>query len=283
MYESIQPEFRYIYQCNDIGHREIDFKHFKEIDTADIKVICLGDSFTEGDGSCYDSTWVKAFERRVIQNTNKAFTIYNAGVNGSDVFYNNAMLVNKLIESKPNLVIECVNISDIHDYIWRGGLERFNADGTTSSKVGPKWEPLFRYSHVFRAVIQTILRYDQNLVWRVSRNQQELAALDSVFTQISRTAEWCRQNSIQYIAVYHPTPHQIKQTFHYSLVFEDKIQALPYATSIYYQTQDSISKENLFKYSWPINGHWNGKGYEVMGNLIYEKLAERNEFKKYFQ
>jgi lysophospholipase L1-like esterase len=282
MYESIQPEFHYSYRCNDIGHREIDFKQFKQ-DTSDIKILCLGDSFTEGDGTCYDSTWVKFFERRIQLTTNKTVKLYNAGVNGSDVFFNNTMLVNKLVESNPDLVIECVNISDIHDYIWRGGLERFNPDGTTSYKVGPSWEPLFKYSHVFRAFIQTIINYDQNLVWRVTKKEQELSALDSVFAQIARNSEWCNQNNIKYLVIYHPTPHQIKQEFHYSEVFENKIQLLPYAVSTYNQTHDTINKENLVNYSWPINGHWNSKGYLLMGNLIFDQISKRQEFTYLFQ
>lgn len=282
MYESIQPEFRYAYMCNDIGHREIDFSLFKQ-DSSDIKIVCLGDSFTEGDGTCYDSTWVKFFDRHLQANTNKNIKIYNAGVNGSDVFYNNAMLVNKLVESKPKMVIECINISDIHDYIWRGGLERFNADGTTSGKVGPVWEPIFKYSHIFRAIIQNPFLYDQNLVLRSTKNAQELSALDSVLSQLDRNNEWCIKNGIKYFAVYHPTPHQIKQEFHYSDVFEEKMKTRPYSVSIYEQTKDSISMENLINYSWPINGHWNSKGYSIMGNLIYDVISKRQDFVEIIQ
>jgi lysophospholipase L1-like esterase len=45
-----------------------------------------------------------------------------------------------------------------------------------------------------------------------------------------------------------------------------------------------IGKDKEYKYSWPTDGHYNAKGYKVMGEIIYRKaapyIAERDTAKK---
>ncbi|MES2690363.1 MAG: hypothetical protein V4658_08170, partial [Bacteroidota bacterium] len=152
-------EFHYINHYNELGHREKPFSLFVADSTAR-KVVCIGDSFTEGDGTCYDSTWVRRLEQLTnvssaeLNEPSKEKTLfYNGGVCGSDVFFNNKMLQDKLVKANPVEVIECLNTSDINDVIWLGGNERFNADGTTSGKHAFWWDAFYHYSHVFRAFI----------------------------------------------------------------------------------------------------------------------------------
>jgi len=75
---------------------------------------------------------------------------------------------------KPHLVIECINTSDILDVIKRGGNERFNDDGTTSGKVGPRWELIYKYSYVFRRITHVFFKYNRNLIKKSRKTKWDL-------------------------------------------------------------------------------------------------------------
>ena len=113
-----EKEWQYFNQYNEFGNREKSIDNFIN-DKSSTKIVCLGDSFTEGDGAPYDSSWVRLFERKINTKENLRYKIYNAGACGSDVFYNYKILANKLMSLKPKIVIECINSTDINDVIWR--------------------------------------------------------------------------------------------------------------------------------------------------------------------
>lgn len=286
-----KKEFSFINKYNDQGHREIKFSSFLA-DSSKNKVICLGDSFTEGDGAPADSSWVKRLQV-LLNNTENGgdYALYNAGSCGSDVFFNNKILVEKLAISKPQIVIECVNSSDILDVIYRGGKERFNPDGTTIGKVGPSWEPVYKYSHVFRAIIRTLGGYDSNLI-KVEENEKLMAmAIKLISEQIQETESFCEQNGIQYILVLQPKnfisnkynskvidAYNSKATIKYKNIdnlIDTLHQKKPYTCSIFQPMLNFYSKNDVTKFSWKEDRHFNSRGYYVMGDIIFQELIKK--------
>ncbi len=267
-----QSEFHYTNIYNDLGHREHHFSEYLK-DTSTHKIIALGDSFTEGDGSCYDSTWVKSLACALDKKFPSKFSFYNAGVCGSDVFYNNKILVSKLVQLKPKVVIECLNTSDIDDVICNGGKERFNEDGTTSGKVGPKWELPYKYSHLFRAIIHNVFKNNENLIPKDLLTQKEAEAIQLIKQQVEETANFCKQNNIKYVLLLTPTPAEIiepntsKQTnFLKGLGNQNFVINMFEPLNKYYLNQP------INQYSWKLNGHFNSKGYWVLGQAIYNEV-----------
>lgn len=274
-----EVEFEYLNAYNDIGHRESNFSNFLK-DTTTEKIICIGDSFTEGDGAPADSTWVKRLG--VLLNNSKIgkpYKLYNAGVCGSDIYFSNKILVEKLSVLKPKIVIECVNSSDILDVICRGGIERFNPDGTTTGKIGPRWEFIYKYSHVFRAYIRTIGGYDYNLlkVNEVERLKSESVKL--IKTQINETAVFCLENGIKYILVIHPSPHEIGFRVKANLI-ETTLKDEPYIINLFPLMDNFYNTKKLSDFSWKINGHFNSRGYFIMGDLIFQELSKNENIFK---
>lgn len=268
-----QVEFEYYNKYNDLGHRELVFSSFLK-DTLTEKIICLGDSFTEGDGAPADSTWVKRLDFRLNQKIGfKKYRLYNAGVCGSDVYFNNRMLVYKLMALKPKMVIECVNFSDIHDIIYRGGGERFNKDGTTSGKVGPTWEYLFKYSHVFRALI-TILGYNGVLIKSTDFEKEKKNALNLIKEQIEITAKFCQTNKVKYILLVHPFPSDMNFKNNKNEISTILISS-PFVVNLFDPMVRFYEKKDISEYSWKINGHFNSRGYEIMGDLIFDGLSQK--------
>lgn len=268
-------EFRYSNSYNELGHREMPFSLFVQ-DTVSEKIICIGDSFTEGDGTPYDSTWVKSLEEH-CGGSAKKLRFYNAGVCGSDVFFNQKMLMNKLLAMKPACVIECLNTSDITDVIWLGGEERFNADGTASGKTGADWGMLYKHSHLFRAVIHGVLNYDNNLVKRDTREAQRQQAAILIAKRIEKTANELAAQHVAYYLVIHPCPHEIRTPDATITYLEKRLDNQPFVINISDTMRAYYRVNNIESQSHTINGHFNSTGYWAMGGMIF------SEWKKTFK
>src|SRR5690606_15926401 len=72
-------------QTNSLGYSDIEWNIKK--DTNEIRILCIGDSFTEGDGTPIDSTYVKLLEENFHKNGYTNVNIMNAGKCGSDPFF----------------------------------------------------------------------------------------------------------------------------------------------------------------------------------------------------
>ncbi len=264
-----QVEFRYQNKYNEFGLREDYLDSFTR-DTSTINILCLGDSFTEGDGAPYDSSWVRASER-LLRNHNLKYHFYNAGVCGSDVFYNHQWLNTDVMKIKPKLVVECINTSDLCDVVWMGGKERFNADSTTSGKVGPRWEMVYRFSHVFRAFVHKVLKYDTNLM----RNADLNKSVGVIKQEIIRTEQQLKRQGINYVVVLQLCPHEITDQSIINSYFLKELGTLPFVVDLSSALLTYIKPNQLNHYSWPINGHFNSNGYTLLGKVIYETALKQ--------
>ncbi|MCF8253169.1 MAG: SGNH/GDSL hydrolase family protein [Bacteroidia bacterium] len=262
-----QPEFRYLNQYNEFGLREMALDSFL-VDSGSISVLCLGDSFTEGDGTPYDSTWVKRTEYLCRQNQNSKYIFYNAGVCGSDIFFNHQWQKTEIMRLKPKQIIECINTSDIDDVIWNGGVERFNTDETWSGKTGPRWEIIYKYSHLFRAIVHIFLRYNNNLI----KPGGEDIAIQKIKEELIREHDWCEENGIKYSAVLQLCPHELKTKNYSGNKLFKELSKLSFVIDLSNELQTQITPKNYLKYSWPMNGHFNSIGYGILGDVIYNKL-----------
>lgn len=154
-------DFKYTYVTNELGLREKSVDAFVN-DTSAIKVVALGDSYTEGAGADYDSSWPRQLEY-ILKSKGKNICVFDAGSSGSDPFFECKLYSEQLKKAKPDLVIMCLNGSDISDYIFRGGDERFKESGWVNFKPAPWYEPLYHYFYTVRFFITNILRKKQEL------------------------------------------------------------------------------------------------------------------------
>ena len=265
-----QAEFSYINQCNEFGVREFPLDSFLK-DTTTVKILCLGDSFTEGDGAPYDSSWVRRVEYLANQNHKKNYAFFNAGVCGSDIFFNHQWLKTDVAKLKPQVVIECINTSDIDDVIWRGGAERFNTDGTTKGKVGPRWEFFYKFSHLFRAFVHEALKYNTNL----TKPSQEAEAILRIKEELNRNATYCKQQGILYKVFLQPCPHEIRDSSTANKQFFSQLSILPFVVNLTQPLMSKLTPQNINQYSWPINGHYNSFGYQILGDVIYNEAISK--------
>jgi lysophospholipase L1-like esterase len=156
------PEFSFERHSNSLGFA--DYEWIKKKPDNIIRILCLGDSFTEGDAAHYDSSYV-AVLRRNMSLKHQQVEVLNAGTCGSDPFFNFANLRDRLIEYEPDIVIQTYSSNDLlNDYLLRGGMERFKKPNYLSYPHSPWWEPLYAVSYVFRVFVRAY-GYNANLTW----------------------------------------------------------------------------------------------------------------------
>jgi len=275
-------EFEYRYDINALGVRENKDSFLQSPDNA-YRILTLGDSFTEGVGADYPYSWPRVMEGSL----NKAgiqTEVFNAGVSGSDIWYLFRHLKNELFKLKPDLIIVALNNSDITDYTIRGGNERFEKDGGVTFRKQPWWRFLYRVSHLARAVIKAC---GYNGLLMTEREESAYVASFIKDTQSVSDDFQTLADSIgcSILFITHPVPSQLKY------VEPDSIYGYLAISEIsYYWNQKGYSNINLwdglseniredwsFRYSWPVDKHFNSDGYQIMGNLVADSLKQKPE------
>lgn len=160
-----QPEFDFELRTNSLGLRDIE--HPLDKAPGEFRVLAVGDSFTEGQGASFEETWTAVLGRHLDRVDPDRYTVMVGGVAGSDPFYASRLLVDRLLDYRPDLVLMVVNFSDIIDVIIRGGDERYAIEGRTSPISDPPsglpvW--LFEHSHFCRFVMMEALGYTHLLM-----------------------------------------------------------------------------------------------------------------------
>jgi lysophospholipase L1-like esterase len=276
-----KEEFFHSRPVNSQGIREMEISPQKAPN--EYRVLALGDSFTEGVGTAYESTWVKVLERHfAARMPDRLVTTINAGISGSDPFFEYMLLRERLLGFHPDLVIVCVNPTDVNDVILRGGLERFRPDGTTRfMRRAPKWEWAYATSYIVRSVVHDLLGYNWFLIKDDRMASAETAALEELRSGLVAYQRLSDERGFELFVVFHPnSPEQVIEN-RYTHQLGRLTSALRHQESNgirftdlleYYSLNQSITERNAADFFWPVDGHHNTKGYELMGRAIAETM-----------
>jgi len=200
-------EYCFHRSINSLGLSDIE--HPVEKSKNEYRIIGLGDSFTEGDGTNVDSTWLKFLSYNLSEiNVNKTLVYMNAGVGGSDPFFEYVMLKEKLLKYKPDLVVVTINQSDIGDIIIRGGMERYKADGSVKFNDPPWFEPIYASLHISRLLFNNILDYNECLIPNDSLNIEK--AKKNIYYCVSLFDQLSKENHFKLLIVFHPFLNEIE-------------------------------------------------------------------------
>lgn len=283
-----ETEFHYSSVTNSAGLREREIPLQK--DSNEFRIITLGDSFTEGAGAPYDSTFPYLLQN--LLNSRSAdfrYEVYNAGISGSDLLFEDKLLRFRLRKFNPDAVIFMLNISDVEDLIQRGGSERFMSDTTCVFPKPPRVESIYRYSHVARCLIRLIGMNHNMLLPRKLRHETKLA-IQELNTEIDSIYRYCEANSIQCNIFWHPYPVLIRQSdyddirkfregtplyklfpFHKGIHLADNKRII----NLYAELTESLYMLPYEQYAWPIDGHFNSYGYSVLAEVVSDCLNDK--------
>ena len=277
-------EFKYRYEVNALGIREKKGLLSQPAGKNALRIITLGDSFTEGMGAPYDSAWPRALEQKLssLSLNDTEIQVYNAGVSGSDPILNYMMLKEKLLDFKPDLVVQSVNTSDLTDYLYRGGMERFR-NGGMEFRPGPWWQIFYRLSYIVRLVLHGQFEYNFLLMDETAKEETFRHAVDVYYdlikNQMQPLADSC---GFKMVYLMQPMSDELRYDccdYHYlstldSLLKEDQL----YSFNFFDPMKKKIGADFDHKYDWPIDRHYNSNGYRVIGELMADTLFSLFEF-----
>lgn len=267
-----RPDFSYVHAYNSLGLRDKE----PAKDTTAFTIIGLGDSFTEGVGSPADSTWLKLFEKQyALRYPAKKLNTINAGVSGSDPFFEYALLKEKLLPYKPDMVVLCINQSDITDIITRGGKERFTNANMLSTN-GPWWEFFYSFSFIFRSVAKGVFHINYILLTDEQNLIEEHRAITEIEALLNDYKKLAAENNFRPVVVLSPMQWELEnkrfalKSLSEYCAKDSALQVIDlYQEYLQYQQSHSFSFKNIY---WPTDLHHNPTGYNLWATIVSEKL-----------
>ncbi|MCW5906472.1 MAG: hypothetical protein KIS94_01315 [Chitinophagales bacterium] len=204
-----KTEYAYAANINSLGFRG---KEPQPCDSC-VTVLALGDSFTEGVGSPDDSTWVTLLEEMYAgDSVRNNVRLINAGVSGSDLFYEYKILEHLFHAFQPQAVILSVNASDIDDYIVRGGFERFNNPQTVVYRKGPWWEYIYSFSFIFRRIVHGVWGLNRNFLTEQQETILREEAKGAICNAITKAySSFTAAKNLKLIVVFQPMLEELNK------------------------------------------------------------------------
>jgi len=268
------PEFNYRYNINSFGFRE------REIGLEYPKIFVFGDSFTEGVGTAYDETWPRQMENRLTA-SGRHSDVYMCGSSGSDVFFNYINLKERFLiqeDNKPSHVIFTLNYSDLDEYVIRGGLERFAGQKGLQFRHGPWWQPIFRWSHLFRMYLLEAKDYEFNLMKFERAQHLRKEAPGKIIECLLMADQLCKEHDIRFLAVIHPMVGNECSWNGKDPLDMDEFDQFNVDFPLLNISEDMVIHmldDDCTSYGWPIDGHFNSKGYKLLGDFIFDAIDDR--------
>lgn len=263
-----RPEFRHSRSINAMGYSDHEWPLQKR--PGEKRILCLGDSWTEGIGAPYDSTYVSQLAGMLSQRYPQ-ITVMNAGTAADDPCVNYVNYRDRLVAYHPDVIIQTLSCNDITtDIATKGGLERFGTHGDLHLASAPVWEPIYAVSIIARLVAHS-LGYNY-LLQKVPFSPAETKELnEKLMTLFRQYAALASQHGSMLLLVIQRNEHDFDMA---PLI--SQLQRLPgvkvYDQQAFYNAEFSTKGNDQAKYYWPLDGHHNARGYELMARSIYQAL-----------
>jgi lysophospholipase L1-like esterase len=276
-----KAEFLHVRTINSLGFPDREFTTAKTHD--EYRMLALGDSFTEGVGTSAETTWVKVAEARLAERyPARRITSLNAGVSGSDPYFEYMLLKEKLQAFHPDLVIVAINSSDLNEAIARGGSERFRPDGTVAYSTRPGWDRLYGLSYIWRAIVHEVLGYNTLFVKSHDAPARNREAARLIALALDSIRDFCRDHGINLLVVSHPQQGDVELGRYGWSEYDDLMRRLERDPDLqfvdllkYYTQHGLMTKEMASELYWPLDYHHKTKGYRIMGEAIAANIVER--------
>lgn len=192
--------------------------------------------------------------------------IINIGRSGNDIV-NELDFLKKLYQENvtANTVLLNINSSDINDLIYRS--KYYNINIKRPSMV---LEFFYGSSFIFRYYSHNVLKLNYNLITPQQQEKFNEVAKKKIFEYIMNFDEFCKKNNTKLIVVFQPMLWEIENnTFElYSVIQKIKQENIAYIDA------SNFIETNSKDYYWPIDLHFNDKGYKVYSEYLYRHLVK---------
>ncbi len=272
------PDFKYTIKTNKEGLRDIDHKIQK--DSNEIRIVCLGDSYTQGIGAPVDSMWPSLLQGKLSKvKSHNSHTVFKGGVASSDPFYEAMLFKLNYLKYDPDILILAINDSDLDDVMIRGGDSRFLADSTIQYNPKPPISELFYDSHLIRFYYIGIRGYSWLYLTKQEQADERRKAAKKIIEKVRDLYLFCEEQGIAFIPILHPTFGEL-----YSGEYDEDLKFISdelTSSNIHYcdilnhlKDQVEITGESSKNYYWPVDGHNNPLGYAHFANGVFNCLKK---------
>ena len=272
-FQSRFSEFSYQYNTNSLGFREREPVWNND---QNIRLATFGDSHTDGIGADYNESWPRRLEEH-LQGRSADSEVLIFCRSGADPFYNYIELKETVVDLKPSHVTFLINDTDLEDYIYRGGMERFQPDSTVITQKGPSFLFWYRISHVARFVVHDLMDYNVDLILESEEDEVELEARDALLDCLQKVDDLCRENGIKFLALFMPEVDQVCVDRQVRTKMENLFNGDHSFNSIdlsdglraYFS---EISDCAAYDFFWTKDGHLKAKGYQLLADVIFNVI-----------
>jgi hypothetical protein len=264
-------EFDYEKKTNSLGFRDIEHPLSKP--AGELRLIAVGDSFTEGWGARFEHTWLNELHKMLnTEQGESPVGVMCGGTAGNDPFYNYRMLVDRMLVYQPDFVLLVVNNSDVMDVILRGGMERFQPDGTVKGVAAPKTPWLYESSHLARFILFELFDYTHLLITKPERERKAEQAMNKLNALVSQYDNLLKSQGVDFTLVLAPHHNELRKNRYdrldamkdYALQHQiDVIDTKPYL----YQKLEEHEYRTEAMY-WPVDMHFTELGYRYFAEAI---------------
>jgi hypothetical protein len=264
-----REEYNFNRQTNSLGYSDTELLA-KTATQNKVRVLCLGDSFTEGDGVRFDESYVSQLRKYHLKAPN--YYVFNAGKCGSDPFFNYVNFKDILSQYQFDFVIQTLQSHDLEsDFKSRGGLERFKNAYTLNEKEKLTLTDYVKYiSFVGRVIINF-----QNLVKSLFNSDVYIQPTVELFKKYTRLTS---KFDAQLILVVFPSKWEVvhgypKDFFKTITLLKSNPKIKMIDLQPFYFTKYKKNKDTFIKTHWWVeDGHHNSKGYLMMAQGVYSGL-----------
>lgn len=264
-------EFSYYRVTNSLGFADKEWSKGK---SSTMRLITLGDSFTEGDGAPADSSFPVHLQQLLNKRTDSAkWEVMNAGTCGSDPVFDYKKLSGLLLKYKPDVVLQTVSANDfMGDIARRGGFERFVSNTTIRYKPLHFWFYPAAISNIVRFAMR-VIEYTRNLP-SAGAKEEDLELVEDQL--VSRYIDIARINRFKIIFVIMPGSKEVaagKYNYNFEKIkarlkgYGQIVDLLPC-----YQERIQHTNTDVSDYYWKKDTHHNPAGYRMMAECIAQQL-----------
>jgi lysophospholipase L1-like esterase len=265
------PEFNLEIRTNSLGFRDIE--HPVEKPEGEFRLLAIGDSFTAGWGARFEHTWLNILGRKLsAEHPETRIRVMSGGSAGSDPFFGYRNLADKFLVYQPDWVLLVVNDSDILDVLVRGGMERFQPDGTVIGAKSPPMPFMYESSQLARFILFEVFDYTHSLVRRPERNRRAQEALDKIQSLLLEYDDLLKSQGVRFSLVVQPyTKELVRQEYQrlgQLIEFAQQHEIDVIDTSPYLHARLLEHDGRLEDLYWPIDMHFNELGYRYFAEAI---------------
>jgi lysophospholipase L1-like esterase len=272
-------EFVHSRKTNSLGLSEREVPVAKA--EREFRIVALGDAMTEGVGTDYETAWVKTMERALGSHVpGRVVTTLNAGASGSDIFYDYVLLREKLVRYAPDVVIVTLNTNSVENVMLRGGMERFQSDGTfRSPRQLPWWEWVYGVSFMTRFAVHNGLGYDNVFMKRSQLDAERQRAVEQIRSLMPTLGALASERGFRLVVVCQPTSGDVEaRAYRYnlqSLVDDLRTRGDVRMIDVLARWLPDASSDRLLRWYWPTAGHLNREGHAAMAATIVAGLIDQ--------